>query len=98
MSEIYGNNLAFLNFLNLVRKDPTVKAALERKDFSIINSFPGLTEEERATLKSFNWSKMEIGVTDNDINNFKPGLIAAHDTACERKIATEAAEMKCYKV
>lgn len=98
MLEIYGNNLAFLTFLNLVRKDPSLREALEKKDFSSINGFPGLSEEDRTFLKLCNWKQMEIDVTDEDIDNFKPGLISANDTVCERKVASEAAEMKCYKV
>ena len=98
MSDTFGANLSFLRLLNLVKEDSGVREALDRKDFSLINSFPGLTEEERKILKLFNWKNIEIDLTDDDINNFQPGLVAAEETVCERKIVTEVAERKCFKL
>lgn len=98
MSNIFENNLSFLNLLNLIQKDPSIKAALEKKDFTIIDAYPGLTKQEREALKVGNWKSIEINLTDGDIDEFEPGTLASNARIfCERNIGPEFAEKQCVK-
>ena len=98
MSNTFGDNLSFLNLLNLIQKDPNIKAALEKKDFAVIDAYPGLTEQEKTALKVCNWKRVEINLADRDIDEYDPGnLDLASRVFCERNIGPEFAERQCVK-
>jgi hypothetical protein len=94
----FGANLSFLRLLNLARTDTKIREAFERKDYALISAFPGLTEDERNVLRLFNWKELEIAVTDQDLANFDASASEANKEVCERSVAKEVAERKCYKI
>ena len=88
----------FLRFLQLTQTDAGVRDALEKGNFAGIDTFPGLNAEERELLKLFNWSKMEVGVNASALQRFTVGAISAAGVACERSVATERIQERCWKV
>jgi hypothetical protein len=92
---LFDKNVNFLKFLNLVKNDPVFRTNLIEGNYAGIDSFPGLSNEEKSYLKGLDWKKMELMVDVNDTSAFK--LTFASSEVCERKVASEVVERKCYK-
>lgn len=85
-------NVRFLQFLRRVHEEQDLLAALVRKDFSLVNTVPGLSEQERNFIKMCNWEKMEI-VPDPELEP----ITTEAGTVCERRVDPRAVERRCWR-
>ncbi len=95
----FANNIQFLKFLNLAKNDENILSALKSNNLGVLKEYPGLNDNEKKLLTSFDWKKIDIQISDNDLINFDPSVSPfAAGSVCESKVATEAVETKCYKL
>ena len=97
-SKMAIGSVDFLRFLQLTQIDAGVRDALEKGNFAGIDAFPGLNSEERELLKLFNWSKMEVGVNASALHRFTVSAASTAGIACERSVATERIQERCWKI
>ncbi len=95
----FANNIQFLKFLNLAKNDENILSSLKNNDLGVLKEYPGLNDNEKKLLSSFDWKNIDIRISDDDIINFDPSVSPfAAGSICERSVATEAVETKCYKL
>ena len=91
----FGQNIEFVKLVNLIRKDSKAKATLAGGNLALLDTYPGLSGEERELLKQINWSKIELKVDDSMIANFQAGSPETTTWACETKMVLEQVTKKC---
>lgn len=87
-------NVKFLEYLAKIHGSPELQEALKRKDFSDLNTAPGLSEKERDFFKMIDWNDFEI-MPDPDL---KPITTEAGSVGCERVVTRDAVQSRCWKV